>query len=311
MDDSTDSPSEPARSVARCAWLAYLITLLVAALFAALLFYERSAQPFGGWQYLLLLTGSWLLLAGLGLWGVCHYLGLRARERRHRAHEIRLEALVGAIPDQLYVLDRHGRVVFANGQPRAEQGNAQRLVDLLPALSAAPLEEAMRQVWREGAAELEYAEASDETRLAHRHAVLSPLNTGDDADHLVMVVRDVTESKRVEERLRIAATAFETHLGMMITDASGEIIDVNATFTQITGYQRHEVLGRNPRLLSSGLQDAAFYERMWESLKLNGRWQGEIWNRRKGGDAYPQWLTISAVRTPWGSLPTMLPPSMT
>ena len=297
--------SKSARSDARCVWLVYLTTLLVALVFAAGLLYERSTVQVGWWQSLLLLAGAWLLLAGAGLWGVCHYLSLRVSEQRRRANERRLEALVSAIPDQLYVLDRQGRVLFVNRREPAgqAQGADRRLVDLLPAVSPESLDAAMQQVWSDGTAvELEFSELSGEGKLAHRHAVLSPLSNGDDSDHLVMVLRDVTESKHVEERLRIAATAFETHLGMMITDASGGIIDVNATFTQITGYPRDEVLGRNPRLLNSGLQDAAFYERMWDSLKLNDRWQGEIWNRRKGGDLYPQWLTISAVRRSSGEL---------
>ncbi|MDR5862704.1 EAL domain-containing protein [Halomonas campisalis] len=274
---------------------------------AAVLLYERSAVQAGWWQTLLLLGGAWLLLAGFGLWGVCHYLDLRESEQRRRANERRLAALVSAIPDRIFVLDRQGRVLFANGREQAsqERGGDLLLVDLLPGVSAESLRAAMQRIGSEGAtAELEYSESADEGGIAHCHAVLSPLDASADADagRLVMVVRDVTESKRVEERLRIAATAFETHLGVMITDASGDIVDVNTTFTQITGYEREEVLGRNPRLLNSGQQGLEFYQRMWEALTLNGRWQGEIWNRRKGGDLYPQWLTISAVRTPAGEL---------
>lgn len=82
----------------------------------------------------------------------------------------------------------------------------------------------------------------------------------------------------------------------MITNAGGDIVDVNATFTAITGYARDEVLGRNPRLLSSGRQDPAFYATLWRTLDAQGYWRGEVWNRRKDGELYAEMLTISAVR---------------
>ncbi|MDR5903191.1 EAL domain-containing protein [Halomonas icarae] len=104
------------------------------------------------------------------------------------------------------------------------------------------------------------------------------------------------ESLRHEAQLRIAAAAFETHLGMLITDAQGIILRANATFTRITGYAEAEVLGRTPHLLSSGLHDEAFYAEMWESIECRDSWQGEIWNRRRNGEVFPEWLTISAVR---------------
>ncbi|QTF94353.1 MAG: EAL domain-containing protein [Halomonas sp. BM-2019] len=105
-----------------------------------------------------------------------------------------------------------------------------------------------------------------------------------------------------EEKLRIAASAFETHLGMLITDATGTILRVNDTFSRITGYAEAEVVGQNPRLLSSGLHDEAFYATLWARVARDGSWQGEIWNRRKGGQVYPEWLTISAVRDAAGRL---------
>ncbi|PMR74121.1 bifunctional diguanylate cyclase/phosphodiesterase [Billgrantia endophytica] len=107
-------------------------------------------------------------------------------------------------------------------------------------------------------------------------------------------LRDINQS--LEAELRIAAMAFETHLGMFITDATGTIRKVNGTFERITGYSAKEVLGRNPRLLNSGRHDAGFYRNMWSRIQTQGSWQGEVWNRRKNGDTYPQWVTISAVK---------------
>jgi diguanylate cyclase (GGDEF)-like protein/PAS domain S-box-containing protein len=108
--------------------------------------------------------------------------------------------------------------------------------------------------------------------------------------------RDVTESKLAEAELRIAATAFDTKEGMMITDANAVILRVNRGFTDITGYTSEEAVGNRPNLLSSGRHDGNFYAAMWESLYHTGAWQGEIWNRRKSGEIYPENLSITAVR---------------
>ena len=98
-----------------------------------------------------------------------------------------------------------------------------------------------------------------------------------------------------EADLRIAAIAFETEEGMMVTDENAVILRVNHAFTQITGYSAEEAVGKKPSLLKSGRQDDAFFQRMWKSLQLDSSWQGEIWNRRKNGEIYPEWLTITAV----------------
>lgn len=110
------------------------------------------------------------------------------------------------------------------------------------------------------------------------------------------VVQDITDRKQSEEKLRLTARIFETTLeGIMITDADCNLIDVNAAFTESTGYSRDEVLGKNPRILKSGHQDAAFYAEMWRNINSAGHWSGEIWNRRKSGEVYPEWITISTI----------------
>ena len=108
---------------------------------------------------------------------------------------------------------------------------------------------------------------------------------------------DITAHKAAEERMRLAASMF-THAaeGITITDPDGTILEVNDAFTRITGYSRDEALGRNPRILKSGLQTREFYENLWESLTREGHWSGEIWNRSKSGDIYPESLTINAIR---------------
>ncbi len=107
--------------------------------------------------------------------------------------------------------------------------------------------------------------------------------------------RDISERKRSETDLRIAATAFESQEPMMITDAGGIIQKINEAFTKCTGFTAGEVAGRTPRMLKSGLHNADFYRAMWDGILRTGTWRGEVWNKRKNGEIFPQWLTISAV----------------
>ncbi len=122
-----------------------------------------------------------------------------------------------------------------------------------------------------------------------------------DSDHaknamIVLAFHDITDRKQAEGRLRLAASVFaNTREGILITDATLSIVDVNPGFTLITGYDREEAIGKRPSLLHSGRHDAAFYAHMWESIRTTGTWQGELWNRRKSGETYPGMLSISAV----------------
>ncbi|GAB2530359.1 EAL domain-containing protein [Simplicispira piscis] len=127
-------------------------------------------------------------------------------------------------------------------------------------------------------------------------AMVSPVQNGEGvATHRVVVLRDITESRRVEQEMRIAATAFESLHGMIVTDARGTILRVNRAFTRMTGYGADEVIGRTPAMFKSGRHDAAFYVQMWKSLADRGAWFGEIWDRRKSGEVYPLLQSISAV----------------
>jgi diguanylate cyclase (GGDEF)-like protein/PAS domain S-box-containing protein len=107
--------------------------------------------------------------------------------------------------------------------------------------------------------------------------------------------RMMSELEEREAALRIAATAFEAEEGMMVADANANIIQINQAFTDLTGYTAGEVIGKNPAILRSDRQSGVFFERMWDSLQRDRSWQGEIWNRRKNGEIYPAWLSITAV----------------
>ncbi len=110
------------------------------------------------------------------------------------------------------------------------------------------------------------------------------------------------ESRKMESEQRVAATAFESQQGMMITNASQVILQVNKAFTTLTGYEPQEVIGRTPKILQSGRHGPDFYAAMWEQLHSKGAWQGEIWSRRRSGEIFPEWLLITAVKDAAGKV---------
>lgn len=140
------------------------------------------------------------------------------------------------------------------------------------------------------------------TRYVHEHAEVFFDESGKPAK-MIGTVQDITERKKAEERLRLSAEVFETSKeAILITDPQANILDVNPSFYDITGFSREEVIGRNPRIMNSGKHTREFYETMWKELDQSGRWQGEIWDRRKNGEVYPQFLSISKVVDPRGKV---------
>lgn len=121
--------------------------------------------------------------------------------------------------------------------------------------------------------------------------------------HYVGMFSDLTERKMTSAQLRLHARVFsQAGEGIMITDKELRILAVNRAFVAMTGYSEEETLGHTPRMLHSGVQDKCFYIRMWEQIHATGAWQGEIWNRKKNGDVYPEWLSISTLRDEQGSI---------
>ena len=142
----------------------------------------------------------------------------------------------------------------------------------------------------------------DGTLHPHFLTITAVRNDAGEVTHFVSAQTDITERKRAEIDLRIAAAAFQSREGMCVTDATGVILRVNRAFTKVTGYSAEEAVGQTPRILRSGRHDKAFYEGMWRSIDTTGSWEGEIWNRRKCGELFPEWLTITAVRDEAGSV---------
>jgi len=109
--------------------------------------------------------------------------------------------------------------------------------------------------------------------------------------------RDVSERRVTETRLRLLAAVFEHSAeGIMVSDRQNRILEVNDAFCRLTGYSADEVRGRDPRLLSSGRTSVEEYRAMWQAINSMGHWQGEIWNRRKNGEIYPEWLGLTLLR---------------
>lgn len=128
------------------------------------------------------------------------------------------------------------------------------------------------------------------------------LDEAGEVEFIIASGLDITEQYANEQELQIAAVAFNTNEAIVVTDVDGTILRANRVFTEITGYEAEEVIGKNTSILKSGKHSATFYQDMWSRLESRGYWVGEIWNRKKNGDLYPEWLRISAVQDDAGQV---------
>lgn len=214
-----------------------------------------------------------------------------------------LEATLDAIPDLLFELGLDGRYYEVHTTT----------AELLAASAAALIGKTVPEMLPPDAADVVMSALREAHAAGRSHGrqFLLPLPQGNswfelsvarkpvapgEAPRFIVLSRDITERKRAEADLRVAAVAFESQEGMVITDADSVILRVNKAFVDTTGYTADEAVGQTPRLLRSGRHSSEFYRAMWESIHRTGCWQGEIWDRRKNGEEYPKWLTISAVK---------------
>lgn len=227
----------------------------------------------------------------------------RREQQALRESESRLRAITSALPDLMFVMDEDGRYLevvasnpdllyAADGQVVGktvtelfEQEQAEAFLGFIRrALGSQTGSSLIYQLDTQGGRRtFESLARAMEVPFAHRRAV-------------VILTRDITQRVKNETELRIAAVAFETVQGMLVTDEHNRILRVNQAFTDITGYTPEEVIGHTPAIFSSGQHGPEFYRQMWQSITQRGHWQGEIYNKRKSGHLYPQWLSISAVR---------------
>ena len=245
------------------------------------------------------LTTAFLALAALGFAALSR---AKAATQKLAVSEAKLKAIIEAEPECIKIVDAQGRLLQMNPAGLAmieadslEQVAGQPVIDLIAPEYRAAFAQLHQRVLAGETAELafEVLGLKGGRRWLETHAV--PMQDQGQTVQLA-VTRDITGRKHAEQELRIAATAFESQQGMTITDAQRVILRVNQAFSQITGYSAEEAIGQNPRILNSGRHDHAFYAAMAQSLEREGVWSGEIWNRRKSGEVYPEWLSISAVK---------------
>jgi diguanylate cyclase (GGDEF)-like protein/PAS domain S-box-containing protein len=204
-------------------------------------------------------------------------------------------------PDSIIWIDEQGRIVYVNEDACRERGYTREellgmsIPDINPELPADVWADHWQRSRQKGT-------LTFETRHRRKDGSIFPVDVSanfvkfGDREIVVAYVRNITRRKKNEAELRIAAVAFESQEILMITDADGVILRVNHAFTENTGYTADEVIGQNPRIFKSGRHDAAFYREMWVSIMTTGKWQGEVWDKRKNGEFYPKWLSISAVK---------------
>ncbi len=229
---------------------------------------------------------------------------LGQREQALRDSEQRYRTMVEWSPEPVVVHAR-GRVVYVNPAAVALMGgeSAQELLGSLVLDRVHPASLQLAQQHIQVVLETGASPGMVELRCLLRDGTAIDLETQskiiefDGARAIYTVLRDVTARRKSEAELRIAATAFESQHGMLIADGDWRILRVNQAFTDMSGYAVHEAVGQLPSvLLGSGHHDAAFYEALNAELQRTGTWQGEVWDRRKNGEVFPVWLTITAVR---------------
>lgn len=221
-----------------------------------------------------------------------------------------LEATLDALPDILFEVDlagryhayRTSRLHLLAATPEVFLGKL--ITDILPAEPASVCLAAVQEanatgfsMGRQIALQIGDENRWFELSVARKHGIEAT------EPRFIVVSRDITERKKAEEQLQLSAQMFSSSRdGIVISDAQNHILSVNPAFTTITGFTEAEVLGQSPAFLQSGRQDGAFYATMWQDIQSEGYWQGEIWNKRKNGEIYPEWLSISTVKDAAGAI---------
>ncbi|STX39769.1 bifunctional diguanylate cyclase/phosphodiesterase [Legionella feeleii] len=200
------------------------------------------------------------------------------------------EKFVDTLSEAILVLDLLGKILYANRAACVLFGK--KRVDLVGSVFSYPTElEKSTKVEILGVNKIIYAE------------VYMKESIWKNIPAWVATLHDITEKEEVEKKLNVLANVFHyAKEGILVTDPDLNIIDVNIEFTNITQYKKEEIIGKKPNILKSGIQDAEFYKKMWFQIKKQGYWFGEVWNKRKNNETYPQLLAISEVKNTDGDL---------
>ena len=242
------------------------------------------------------------------------------REARLRDSEARLRLIVDAAVDAIVRIDASGCIIGWNDQAETIFGwtaadvLGRRLGDVIvPPGDRENHEQGVRRFLDTGKAKIlnRRIEATALHRSGREFPVELAVTRVNTADGVVFCgfIRDITERRLTQDTLLLAAKVFENSgEGITITDVNNTIVSVNRSFSEITGYDEVEMIGQNPRVLQSGHHDKAYYQAMWQSVLETGRWQGEIWNRRKTGEIYPEWLSIVCCHNERGDVVNYIAP---
>jgi diguanylate cyclase (GGDEF)-like protein/PAS domain S-box-containing protein len=262
-----------------------------------------------------LLSVDIAFLAALGIWG---WMLARTQSRHHHSENSfqkarkNIRELRSNLNDGFVCHTVDGKILEFNEAFRRMLGyekdelHGMSMAELIPEKSA---DSDNRTGKEQGAAgrlsqirETAYV-CSDATVLPVQQRSFLNRSENGEPENIWSIVSDISERKKYEEQLLLLASVFENTVeGITITDTDGTIIDVNPGFSAITGYSRGEVIGKNPRVLKSEHHDSEFYSEMWKDIIEKGVWRGEIWNRRKTGEAYPERLSITAIKDRKGEL---------
>lgn len=234
----------------------------------------------------------------------------RGREQQAlRESKARLIAITSALPDTMCVIDEDGRYLDVMAENASE----------LYATTGSMVGKTVRDIFPEQQAETFLAFIRQTLEQQTINTLIYEIETGEgprtfecvaqilksqpgDKGAVVTLNRDITARVKSEAELRIAAVAFDSFQGMLVTDKDNRILRVNRAFTEVTGYTQEELIGKSPAIFSSGKHDGEFYRQMWHSINTQGHWQGEICDKRKSGKLYPQLLSISEVKDTQGQL---------
>ncbi|GAA4425289.1 putative bifunctional diguanylate cyclase/phosphodiesterase [Acidovorax lacteus] len=267
-------------------------------------------QTWKGWTYVLLTSGL--------AWWLLHRV--RHSEQARLATQQELYQIVRHAPAGIARVGPQGQLLWANerlcemlgvDEARARSLNFRDIVRAPDRdWAARGLDRLFSGRQDHDAGERECVRPDDGTVLPVLCTVTAVAETGDAPPHLVCVLQDLRELQAARNALaasdtreRLASAVVDNTVeGVVVTDAHSRILSVNAAVTRMLGYTEAELLGKTPRVFKSGRHDAAFYEAMWASMRETGHWQGEIWNRRKNGEVFPEYMSLSAVRSPAGEI---------
>lgn len=285
------------------ALLAAVITMMLSEFYFTL--YSELSDSFNIIGHLL------KLLSYLFLYRALVYETLAAPYAQIQQAQAELSATLAAIPDILFDVDMQGRFYQVHRRPETqlylepEQFIGKTAQQVLPQHVSQAMQTAISQAYqRQGCSDAQqYALTigrQAEPNWFQVIAALKPSSRGN--ARFILAVRDITAQKNAQATEQLNALAFHTREAIMITDAQRRIIRVNPAFTDITGYSEAEVIGQKPSVLSSGLHDKKFYQHLWDILQQHDVWSGEIYNRRKNGEVYPEHVVINALKNSEGEV---------